>query len=218
MRYASVLVLLTVGCVSAPTLPSVVLETDHGHVRAPSGRAAAAVGEMLRHAPEIRQRLDSRRVDKPVVWLLASPRAHSNGSVGVCGPDRIQLGSDALDDLRTVLVHELVHWYAEDSPFADLPHFIEEGLANYLALEYERVAEGLGADFTLTGTYEISLSEFSMTGFEARSLPLEKNLELRDVGCCVVSALGLDRVRELAAGGAAPQDYLVEAGRVSRSP
>jgi len=218
MRLALALVLLASGCASVSTRPPVVLESEHGVVRAQSQFTAETVGRVLEQGPAIKQRLASTRTDKPQVWVLASARAHSNGAFGACGTDRIQLGYDALVDLRTILVHELVHWYAEESPFADLPHFIEEGLADYLALESTRVANGLSADFTLTGTFDISVREFSMTNLEARSLPVERNRELRDVGCCVVSHLGLDRVRELAAGNAQPADYLAEAGRVSEVP
>lgn len=207
--------LLAIGCATPHPLPPVVLETEHGLIRAQSHFTAETVAEMLEQSPEIKERLESTRADLPQVWLLASARAHLNGALGACGPDRIQLGFDALLDLQGVLMHELVHWYVLDSPFAGLPHFIEEGLADYLAVEMTSVATGLGADFTLSASYKVSIREFSMTGAEARSLPMERYIELCEVGACVVSLLGLERVRELAAANAEPVSYLAAMGTLS---
>lgn len=218
MRKALACSLFALGCVTTPTLPPIVLETEFGEVRAHSRFTAEAVGHVLEHAPELAERLDSTRADQPTVWLLASARAHPNGAFAACGTDRIQLGNDALLDLPGILVHELVHWYARESPYDGLPHFIEEGLAEYLALELTRVANGHDAESSLSGSFSVSIREFSMTGREARSLPPEKIVSLRDVGCLVVSGLGLERVRELHAEGAEPAVYLAEFARVVSAP
>lgn len=214
MRLALLCILPALACASAPTSPPITLETEHGEVRTYSRFTAETVGRMLEHAPEIKERLESTRADAPAVWVLASARAHTNGALAACGPDRIQLGFDALVDLRAILVHELVHWYARQSPFSSLPHFMEEGLADYIALEFSRAANGLDPEFTLTGSFNVSIGEFSMTALEASSLPPEKAVALRELGCFIVSHLGLPLVAQLAAEGVEPVMYMAELERV----
>lgn len=48
---------------------------------------------------------------------------------------RIDLGRDMLPILRFALAHEMVHWHIAGTAWDRLPHFAEEGLADFVALQ-----------------------------------------------------------------------------------
>ena len=134
-----------------------------------------------------------------------------DGARGVCYEHRIELAS-AGEFLDVFVAHELVHWYADGSSYDAMPHFVEEGLADYLSLELFGLLEGrrqehrrLGTQSTTTRALEADVGRY----FE---LPDEESTAASRVGFEVVSRMGLERVRELARQGAGAWDYLHAAG------
>ena len=164
-----------------------------------------------RLAAEVRDRIESMRRDLPPVHVLSAPRT-SDGAFAVCYDDRIVLGRDALADRRFWVAHELVHWFIDASPLAGLPHFVEEGVADWISCELTGLLTARFAEADRIGRLRVPREHLALSAREAGSLPLADRETLDRAGFDIVRRLGLERLHELAARGAAPDAYLFAAG------
>jgi len=121
-------------------------------------------------------------------------------SAGQMVDRRIELTADARDALRFLIAHELVHW-CKSGPWDRLPHTIEEGFADYVALN-------LAPEFAIERRelFEARLKAASTEEMrevlvvDARdwpALPDDSKLLAYAVGFRVVEAVGLDGLRAL---------------------
>lgn len=114
---------------------------------------------------------------------------------------RIVIGDAALrDQARFSVAHELVHWYAS-APWDRLPHAIEEGLADYIAVHVapefrdERIAE---LDRRLASiTPERREQALAVSERTWATTPREVRSDAYAVGFKVVQRFGIEGLREL---------------------
>ena len=94
----------------------------------------APQGELLDSplVPRVQVLLGSTRTEIPRLVLGDEPTL-PGGAYARCYQDYILVMGDGQKRLDFVIAHELVHWYIDDSPYAGLPHFIEEGLADWVS-------------------------------------------------------------------------------------
>lgn len=208
----SICVLLACALVACTTAsPRGVIDTPYGRVRAADVHTAQRVAEALGLTQRVRSFLDSERADLPEIWVV--DRLAGGSRYGICFAKRIELFRAAFVHVDYYVAHELVHWYAHDSPFARLPVFVEEGLADYIALR-------------LTGLHDARVSEHRRMGgvsFPPDMLHADKeswgSWSFEDceaatrLGFEVVSVLGLEGLLEFLGRGASALDYAGAAAR-----
>jgi len=114
---------------------------------------------------------------------------------------RIEIGDRALDVCpRFLVAHELVHWYMQ-GVWEHLPHAVEEGLADYIALQLvpeareQRLAEHAETLANMTPerrekALEVSERTWATTPREVRS-------DAYAVGFEIVERFGIEGLREL---------------------
>ena len=210
MRSAiAVVALLLAGCALPPP---VRLETEHGVVRAQNRDEAERVASTLRLAPEIRLALASDRDDRIVVWAVDTSAESPRNALGICYERRIDLMREAIPHTRTILAHELVHWYVRESPYAGMPYFVEEGLADWLATGIGGLRPARDEELQRMGSVTVTLQHLAYDYDGYCTLSLEQARAIGRLGYHVVSRIGLERLRELAESCAEPVDYLDAAG------
>ena len=206
-RFAWAMVLLaTCGC----TAPPYKVETVTGVVYAGDQTTAERVALALDFAPAVRRRLESTREDRPVVFAL-DVSEEELGALAKCNEHRIRLSREALQTLDFVVAHELAHWYMRGSPYYPIPYFLEEGLADYIALELNGGEESLEArdrEVEQIDDFVFQAGHFYGGPQAVQMLPPGEKLRLLYFGYAVVRRLGLAKLRELVAAEAYPLDYL----------
>jgi hypothetical protein len=160
---------------------------------------------------EVRSHLGSTREETPR-FLLTSRERLRCGCIASCYDDYIVVAVDGHDTLDFFVAHELVHWYVVDSPFAGMPLFLEEGLADWIACDVTGHLEARIVESHLIGSVEIQPSHLYVdaAGWCELSSPVVE--DLTRAGFDLIRRLGMERVRELALQGASADVYLREAG------
>lgn len=206
LRILLPLVAVLLAAQSCRTAPPVKAVTKYGIVRAYAQEDAERVAEHLGFGPAIRQLLDSQREGRLEVWVVPDD---PNPEYGSCSRRRIEVERSAG---VYVLLHELVHWYVHDSPYEDMPLFIEEGLANYLPGERMGVSEKVLEKLPPSSRLIVPANSLDADAREWEELPDDVQMRLIRLGYDVVAGLGMERLRELAARHASPWEYIEEAG------
>jgi hypothetical protein len=114
-------------------------------------------------APLVRETLESTRTDLPIL-VLEDAATLPSGARASCHQDHIVLAREAQDEFDFFVAHELVHWYIDESPYAGLPHFIEEGLADWIACDLMGGLEGRIAQNIEIGTMSVDPRRLAVTG------------------------------------------------------
>jgi len=116
--------------------PAYSVRSGLGIVRAHDGAAARAFDALSRRAlPAVRAALTGL-VERPLeLWIL--PELADGGAHGLTWPDRIELTSRTpAEGQLFILAHELVH-YSLDDVWRLLPHVLEEGLCDWVAMRVD---------------------------------------------------------------------------------
>lgn len=201
---------LTAACVSAPP---VTIDTEHGLVRASTREQAERVADALAVAPRVRDTLHATRADLPVLWVVE----HDLGAArAVCYERRIELKPSAVElkpsAVEYYVAHELVHWYMPGSSFDGLPHFVEEGLADFVALQLFGLVSARERENAAIGSVTVPTAALDADSRVWFTLPDETKLALTRLGFTVVSRLGMDGLQTRAAASEGPWSYLQGAG------
>lgn len=114
---------------------------------------------------------------------------------------RIVIGdAPLLKQARFSVAHELVHWYASD-PWDRLPHAIEEGLADYIALQLAPEFRDARLEELARRRAEMTPERreraIALTEREWNGAPKETRSDAYAVGYEVVERLGIEALREL---------------------
>lgn len=139
-RYVRTLVALCACLPCAACLtPPVAIEAQEAIVHASRwhrNEAREALEVVQAYTPLI-QRILGVESERPVIFLLDTELGgDALGTFRSWDDERaILIGTEALPTLRTVLVHELVHWNAMTTRWKCLPHGLQQGLAYWLQLE-----------------------------------------------------------------------------------
>lgn len=205
MRHLIHLIALTLTA-ACSSVPPVSLDSEYGRVRAGTPEQAGRVAEVLAFAPQVRDTLRSTRSDLPVVWVVD----RDLDAIGVCFERRIELMAAGTIE-PTCLIHELVHWYIPGSPFEGMPHFLQEGLCDFVALGFMGLLEARRRENDAIGALTVPSASLGMGTRDWFDLPRETRQDLSRLGFEVVSRLGLDRTEALAAARAEPLGYIQEA-------
>ncbi len=177
----------------------------------------APQGEIL-DSPFIQQVktvLGSSRAEVPRLVFVDEPTM-PGGARAVCYTDRIVIMGKGREFIDYYVAHELVHWYIDDSPYAGLPHFIEEGLADWIACDLTGVLEARIVEAAQIGTLAIDPRHLPLEAEEFMNLPYDASVDLTRAGFDLIRRLGLEKLRELLRDNAVPIDYLHAAGVVVR--
>lgn len=190
---------LALALLACRALPEHRIEGRHAVVRADDptlGRHVLASLESL--APRVRARLGSRRRGPVALHVVPGPFDPATFA------DRIELDADLAAGpwLERAVAHELVHWYGDDTWVAELPHFVEEGVAEHVALEL--AGGGIEAVEGRPDWRALLHTRFE----EWRGLPRAEARRRYAWAYELVRRVGLERVRELA--GADVETWLVE--------
>jgi hypothetical protein len=176
--------------------------------------ACRAPGEVITSplVGEVRTALDSTRAEAPRLVLDDEPTT-PGGARAVCRDNHIRvMGKGQELSLDYYVAHELVHWYIDDSPYAGLPSFLEEGVADWIACDLTGVLDARIEESARIGSLSINPRHLSLDAEEFIQLPRETTSDLTRAGFDIVRRLGLPRLRELLQDDAAPLDYLRAAG------
>jgi hypothetical protein len=160
---------------------------------------------------EVRTALSSTRAEAPRL-VLGEDATMPNGAVAICYENYIVVMGDGLDALDYYIAHELVHWYIDDSPYAGLPHFLEEGFADWIACDLTGTLDARRAETSQLGSLSINPRHLALDVEGWRRLPASDCDKLTRAGFDLVHRLGLEQLRELARAGSTPDDYLRVAG------
>lgn len=205
--YRWILLWAAVTSLGCATTPPHTVGSPHGLARGFNLQAARAFADALDVAPAVRELLQSQR-DEPVEVWAVSTRRSARSAYGTTYPHRIDMGCDALDSPRFYLAHELAHWYARDSPFAGLPAFLEEGLADWVAQAVLGKPDARHLQTWSMGSISIPSEDLFASRRNWRDLSLERSDAAMRLGYEVVRELGLETIAEMAASGAGPLDYV----------
>ena len=162
-------------------------------------------------APLVRETLESTHTDLPIL-VLEDDATLPSGARASCHQDHIVLAREAQDEFDFFVAHELVHWYIDESPYAGLPHFIEEGLADWIACDLMGGLEGRIAQNIEIGTMSVDPRRLAVTGAGWSYLSREERQSLTRAGFDLVRRLGFEKLRVLLRENASPMDYLRAAG------
>ncbi len=175
--------------------------------------ACQAPGEVITSplVDEVKSALESTRSEAPRLVLGEEPTM-PNGARAVCYENYIVIMGEGQDSLDFFLAHELVHWYIDDSPYAGLPHFIEEGLADWISCEVTGVLEARIAESVQIGTLSIDPRHLSVTSAGWSHLSRGEREALTRAGFDLVRRLGLAELRELLRAHSEPWGYVRAAG------
>ena len=175
--------------------------------------ACRAPGEVITSplVDEVKTALDSTRAEAPRLVLGEEPTL-PGGARAICYENYIVIMGKGREALDYYLAHELVHWYIDDSPYAGLPHFIEEGLADWISCEVTGVLEARITEAAQIGTLSIDPRHLLLEAEAFMQLPYDASVGLTRAGFDIVRRLGMDELRGLAQDDAAPLDYLDAAG------
>ena len=201
-----ILLMLCVGCRAAPPLVS---QSADGTVRAyDEEKLELYSAAFVEFAARVKELLESWREDELEIWVQDTQRVFDQArAANVYG--RIELGLVTLDGARYFMVHELVHWYGgTDSPYADLPCYVEEGLADWIGGEFTNRTRFREAEHLQMGKLIVSENDLNASGDDFHYLPDDRGEAVGRLGFEVVRALGLDRLKRMAGDGAEPMDYL----------
>ena len=205
MRHLTLTVLLQLAVASCNSTPMFEHRTPAGVARANDpndARMLAMVGNLF--TPEVCTKL--RVAPEPPFVIHYVSGSESLGLAVRRDGDRIVerrivIGEAALrDQARFSVAHELVHWYAS-APWEHLPHAVEEGLADYIAVHIapefrdERVAELERRLSSITPerreqALDVSERTWATTPRDVRS-------DAYAVGFEIVQRLGIEGLREL---------------------
>lgn len=159
MKYPLILVIL-VAC-ACHTSPPCSYEVPSGIVRADNQEDARMIAIMAeRYTQQICTMLEVEVRPNFLIFyddnaLVTGVRVWRDAHGKVC-ERRIELGAESKNLMHFLLPHELTHWYAKGI-WTKLPHTLEEGLADFVALQlepgfvderllaYEKVLEGISA-------------------------------------------------------------------------
>ena len=163
----------------------------------------------------VKEMLDSWREDELEVWVHDTPQLFF-GAIAANLDGRIEMGLATAEAPRYYAIHELVHWFGgTDSPYENLPSYVEEGLADWIGLELTDRIEMRDAQHMRMGTIAVQEADILAEGAEYYGLPDEDAEATGRLGYEVVKALGLERLRQMAKANASPIDYLNAAEEVS---
>jgi len=162
-------------------------------------------------ALQVQATLGSTRADLPRLVLEDAPTL-PNGARAICYEDRIVLAGEGQAEYDFFLAHELVHWYIDDSPYAGLPHFIEEGLADWISCDVTGVLRERIVESIAIGTLSIDPRHLDVTAAGWSCLSLDEREGLTRAGFDLVRRLGLAGIRELALQNGDSGVYLQRAG------
>lgn len=168
------------------------------------------MADALAFGPRVRATLCSTRTDPPEVWVVERDLGEARGT---CFERHIEVIPSAVE---YHLAHELVHWYVPGSPYDELPHFVEEGLADFVALELLGLTEARKEEHRRIGDLTVRADGLNADDRTWSELPADEERMLTRLGFEVVSRVGLDRLRTLAADRAGPLTYLEAAGLEGR--
>ena len=220
---------LAASCVS----PRYALETEYGVVRGDDEARVAIVSGELGMATAVRERLSSTREGPVEVLLLRSERVDTGAFAGLLSDGRIVLGEDAFVPLRAefgvpmridltrygdpryYVAHELAHWLLRESPYEGVPTFVEEGLADTVALELLGHLEARHAE--LVDAEPRPLPRSAILASREEYLHDDSSMQASLLGTEVVRRLGFDEIRRLRARDADPFEY-VNAAKVKSGP
>lgn len=160
---------------------------------------------------EVKAALSSTQIEVPRFVFRNEPTM-SNGARAVCYENYIVIMGEGQEALDYYIAHESVHWYIDDSPYAGLPHFIEEGLADWIACGLLGLREARIEENARIGTMAIDPRHMGVGIDGWTHLPLEIRRSHARAGFDLVNRLGLAKLRALAGAGADPLGYLHAAG------
>lgn len=195
MKHLLLLLPLLPGCANT-------LVTHHGVVRGGSPSDRSLVALALEEADlTVRRALEvEHKAPSPVVRLRRSARVES-GAYASCRTDAVHLGTDALAYPEAYLAHELVHWYFDFTPYRNAPHFINEGIAQWVAVQHFSVHEWAEVPVVPREWLDYSAEDHV-------KLSSAERVRFLQFGYQVVRSLGLPEVRRLADQLASPEEYL----------
>jgi hypothetical protein len=162
-------------------------------------------------APQVQATLGSTRADLPRLVLDDAPTL-PNGARAICYEDRIVLAAEGQAAFDFYVAHELVHWYIDDSPYAGLPHFIEEGLADWISCDLTGVLEDRIVESIAIETMSIDPRHLDVTAAGWSLLSRDERESLTRAGFDLVRRLGLSELRELREARVSARGYLHAAG------
>ncbi|MCE9596080.1 MAG: hypothetical protein K8S98_17965 [Planctomycetes bacterium] len=197
MRTIPVLLLSGLAC-SACALPPIAIETDEAIVHASPQHADAAREsvEIVRCYLPVIERALGAGCERPVIYLLDGELEGPAIGVFLDGDRTIRIGTEALSELRSTLVHELVHFGALTTRWKSLPNGLQEGLAYWLELELVELRGKLQASIEAPAAElrrEVSSPTFAPSvddGIESHR---------RSAALWVIARLGPGRLDELVA-------------------
>ena len=159
----------------------------------------------------VKAELRSTRIDPPRLVLPDEARL-PDGAFAICYENYIAVMGDGRENLEFYVTHELVHWYIDESAYAGLPHFIEEGLADWIACERVGLLDARISEMQRIGTLEIYPQYLGLDYPEWSRIPEDQQQALGRAGFDIVLRLGRDGLIEQLEAGAVPLDYLYAAG------
>jgi hypothetical protein len=170
-------------------------------------------GELLDSplVPQVRAALESTRTEVPRV-VYGEAATLPDGSHAACYSDHIIIMATGREALDHFTAHELVHWYIDESPYAGLPHFIEEGLADWIGCDLTGTLRHRVAESIQIGTLTIDPRHLSVDAEGWGLLTVREREDLTRAGFDVVKRLGLAKLRELATRSESVVGYLRESG------
>ena len=199
--------LLAVFVASCTTVPKFRYDGTEGTVLADSPSVAANVAAALDElVPIVRSYLGSPEDTPVTVYVVKrdSPGSCIYDDLGRTQPAHIELNRelDTEKRRRFALYHELVHWFGQDTWVGNLPLYLEEGVADYLActsidaVELRHVEKPLppGTTLNLTQLHSITPREWQ------KASPEQVDFMYR-AGFAVVYRIGIPRLRDAASGG-----------------
>ncbi len=114
---------------------------------------------------------------------------------------RILIGEFALRyQPRFSIAHELVHWYV-CPPWDRLPHVVEEGLADFIAVEFDPKMRAIRVPELEQRIAEVTPERrartYAITNRTQSRTPADVKHDMYAVGFEIVRRLGIERLREL---------------------
>ena len=201
------LALLVALAASCASLPEFRHDGTAGTVLAHSPSTAANVSAALDElAPQVKSYLGSSSTDPLAVHVVEMD------TFGTCvydDPERehplwIQIRRDVPTEKqrRFFLYHELVHWFGQDTWIRNLPLYLEEGVADYLACETIDAVEVRRVEKALAPGTTLDLAELhTVTSREWQKADAARVDFLYRAGIEVVYRIGIPRLREAATAG-----------------
>ncbi len=136
-RTTALLAAVTCACTAAP--PEFEYRTPTGIARSDDEAVARELGILADHlSAPVSAELGVERTPQFVIHHI--PSHHAIGLLvardgeGKILDRRIHIGDESVAQAPFAIAHELVHWYAS-GPWERLPHALEEGLADWIALQ-----------------------------------------------------------------------------------